>query len=408
MSLYSAMRSGVAGMNAQSSRLAAISDNISNSSTTGYKRSDVDFTTLVTSSGSTSTYSAGGVTSAVRYEVTKDGTIDGTQSATDLAINGDGFFVVANGTGASPTYGLTRAGSFLPDDTGFLRNSAGQYLEGWKLNPDGSLPAVSATSFAGLTPINTANLVYGGSRSTEMNFSGNLPAQAATGTTFTSTGVLYDGLGNPLDLGLTWTRTATANQWTVAASSIPTGYTVAGLPATVDFAATGPASGMPTSVLPTITLTSPASPTADTVNVKIGDLTQLNGDFVPQFTSNGAQVGRVSSVQVDDSGKLWAIYDNGSRQALYQIPVATVINPDGLVPGDGNVYTLGADSGAMTLSQGGAGKAGKVSGYSLEASNVDTADELVSLIETQRAYSSAATIVRTTDEMLQETTNLKR
>jgi flagellar hook protein FlgE len=411
MSLYSAMRSGVSGMSAQSSRLAAISDNISNSATVGYKRADVDFSTLVTSSGSKSMYAAGGVGSNVHYQVQKDGIIQGTQSTTDMAIDGRGFFVVANGAtaagGGSLTYGLTRAGSFQPNDQGYLRNSAGLYLQGWALNADGTLPTVSKTDFSSVVPVNVSNITYGGSATGRMNFSGNLPAQATTGNTFTTTSPFYDGLGNARDVTMTWTKTANPQEWSVAVTG-PAGYTVAGAPATITFNATGPTAGLPSAALPTITLTSPATPTADTITLGMSNLTQLNGDYVPQLVGDGSAVGRVSSVQIDESGKLWALFDNGATKALYQIPVADVINPDGLNVADGNMYTLGADSGPLTLNIGKSGAVGSVQGSSLEESNVDIADELVSLIETQRAYSSNATIVRTTDEMLEETTHLKR
>ncbi|QCN99428.1 flagellar hook protein FlgE (plasmid) [Azospirillum argentinense] len=410
MSLFSAMRSGVSGMSAQSSRMAAISDNISNSATIGYKRAAVDFSTLMTSSGSTSNYSAGGVRSNVHYQVLKDGTIQGTQSATDMAIEGRGFFVVADNagtTGTSPGYALTRAGSFLPDDQGFLRNSAGQYLQAWKLGPDGSLPAVNRSSFDGLSAVSIAGLAYGGSKTTQMSFAGNLPAQATDGTSFDTSTSLYDGLGNPLDVTMTWTKTANPNEWTLSVTP-PAGYTANLSTNTVTFNTTGANAGLPAGALPQITLTSPANPTPDTVNVTVGNLTQLNGDYVPQFMGDGARAGRVSTVDIDKAGTLWAVYDNGARQPLYQVPVADVVNPGGLVPQDGNTYTLGIDSGTMTLSNGNSGTAGSVAGYALEQSNVDIAEELVSLIETQRAYSSNATLVRTADEMVDETTRLKR
>lgn len=364
----------------------------------------------MTSSGSTSNYSAGGVRSNVHYQVLKDGTIQGTQSATDMAIEGRGFFVVADNagtTGTSPGYALTRAGSFLPDDQGFLRNSAGQYLQAWKLGPDGSLPAVNRSSFDGLSAVSIAGLAYGGSKTTQMSFAGNLPAQATDGTSFDTSTSLYDGLGNPLDVTMTWTKTANPNEWTLSVTP-PAGYTATLSTNTVTFNTTGANAGLPAGALPQITLTSPANPTPDTVNVTVGNLTQLNGDYVPQFMGDGARAGRVSTVDIDKAGTLWAVYDNGARQPLYQVPVADVVNPGGLVPQDGNTYTLGIDSGTMTLSNGNSGTAGSVAGYALEQSNVDIAEELVSLIETQRAYSSNATLVRTADEMVDETTRLKR
>lgn len=414
MSLYSAMRSGVSGMSAQSSRLAAISDNISNSQTVGFKRATVDFSTLVTSPGSSGTYTAGGVQSGTHYQLLQDGTILDSQSATDIALNGRGFFVVGSTSSGSPEYALTRAGSFIPDDNGFLRNSAGQYLEAWKLAPDGSLPNVNTTRFDDLQSVNVGNLLYGGSRTTQMSFSGNLPQQAVATDTFTTSPTFYDGLGNAMDVGLTWTKTATANEWTLAATA-PTGYTVTGAPLTVTFAATGPYAGMPVDggglpldPMPSFTVTSPATPTADTFTFGLGNITQLNGDYVPQISGDGSKVGRVTTVDIDDSGKLWVMYDNGAKQALYQIPVADVVNVDGLVAQDGNTYTLGANSGALSLSKGNTGSVGAVVGGALEQSNVDIATELVSLIETQRAYSSNATIVRTTDELVDETNRLKR
>jgi flagellar hook protein FlgE len=397
--------------------MAAISDNITNSATVGYKRAAVDFSTLMTSSGSDTSYSAGGVQSNIRYQILQDGQLQGTQSPTDLALDGRGFFVVSNSLAqdeGTPSYGLTRAGSFQPDDNGFLRNSAGLYLQGWKLNPDGTLPNVSRTNFDSLQDVKIGDLAYGGSATTAMGFSGNLPAQAANGTTFETSGPFYDGLGNPRDLELTWTKTTNPNEWTLTATG-PAGYTVAPASITMTFAATGPYAGMPVDgaglpldPMPSLTVTSPATPTADTFSVGLSNITQLNGDYVPQVTGNGAKAARVSTVSIDETGKLWAVYSNGARQALYQIPVADVMNPGGLSPSGGNVYTLSADSGAMTLNSGNSGPVGAVVASALEQSNVDIADELVSLIETQRAYSSNATIVRTADEMVEETTRLKR
>jgi len=421
MSLFSAMRSGVSGLSAQSSRMAAISDNISNSATVGYKRAAVDFSTLVTSPGADSAYSAGGVRSNVHYQMTKDGVIQGTQSATDMAIDGAGFFVVANratSAAGTPGYALTRAGSFLPDDEGYLRNSAGQYLQGWKLNPDGTLPAVSKTSFDNVQAINVGNLAYGGSKTTQMGFSGNLPAQ---GGTFTTTAPFYDGLGTAHDLTLTWTQTTPGDAtvptnavWTLNVAA-PANYTVApAMPMTVTFASVGPYAGLPVDgagnpvTLPGVTVTEPGGSPPGQIAFTVGNVTQFNGDYVPQVVGDGAKAGRVSTVDVDNTGKLWAIYDNGARQALYQVPVATVMNPDGLEVQDGNTYTLGSDSGSLSLGAGNTGSAGSVAGGALEQSNVDIAEELVSLIETQRAYSSAATIIRTADEMVDETTRLKR
>ncbi len=427
MSLYSAMRSGISGMSAQSARLAAISDNISNSQTAGYKRATVDFSTLVTSPGDRTTYSASGVQSNVHYQVEQDGTLLGTSSTTDMAISGSGFFVVGNSATGTPDYALTRAGSFLPDDSGFLRNTAGQYLQGWKLDANGGLGTVNTTRFDDLETINIGNLAYGGSRTTQMGLTGNLPAQATVGTNFATTTTFYDSLGNAQDIKLDWKMTTAPDPaaaptpidgvWQLTVTP-PGAYTVTPAGAqTFTFASVGPYAGMmvdgtgtPLGSMPfTVTSgTSATSPTPDSFTLNVSNITQLRGDYVPQITADGAKAGRVTSVNIDETGKLWALYDNGARQGLYQVPVANVTNSDGLVTQAGNTYTLGRDSGTLTLSAGNSGKAGSVVGSALEQSNVDIATELVSLIETQRAYSSNATLVRTTDELVEETTRLKR
>src|ERR1700761_7479138 len=139
MSINSALLAGVSGLVANSSALAAISDNIANVNTTAYKRNQVDFSTMVTSQAVKGEYSAGGVQGINRQLVSTQGSIESAASTTDLAINGDGFFVVSNsptGSGAAAD-SFTRAGAFEPDANGFLVNDAGLYLQGWPVQADG-------------------------------------------------------------------------------------------------------------------------------------------------------------------------------------------------------------------------------------------------------------------------------
>ena len=121
MSLYGMMRTGVSGMNAQANRLSTVADNIANSGTTGYKRSSTEFSSLIIPS-TTGNYTSGGVTTTIRTSIAQQGDLKYTSSGSDLAINGDGFFVVQNSSG---TPYLTRAGSFVPDGEGNLVNAAG-------------------------------------------------------------------------------------------------------------------------------------------------------------------------------------------------------------------------------------------------------------------------------------------
>jgi len=151
------------------------------------------------------------------------------------------------------------------------------------------------------------------------------------------------------------------------------------------------------------------------LNLNIGDvntstgITQFAGEYTPtKITKDGALFGVVNSVEVDEKGLVTAIFNNGSRRPIYQIPIAIVQNPNGLTARDGTAFMQSRDSGSLYLWDAGSGPAGKTAGDSLEQSNVDIATELTNMIETQRTYSTNAKVIQTADEMLQELTQLKR
>ena len=237
MSLYGMMRTGVSGMNAQANRLSTVADNIANSSTTGYKRASTEFSSLVLPSTSGS-YNSGGVTTTVVNSISKQGALQFTTSVTDLAIDGDGFFVVQDPSGT--TY-LTRAGSFVPDKDGYLVNTAGYRLQGWDLEW-GPRPAELNESL--LKPIRINDAGQYAAASTSGMFTANLPSSAADvasidlpgdngaggGTpTYTakSSLVAYDGLGSKVILDVYFTKSdVAAGTWEVAIfdqSETPTG-----------------------------------------------------------------------------------------------------------------------------------------------------------------------------------------
>ncbi|MEO0760281.1 MAG: flagellar hook-basal body complex protein, partial [Pseudomonadota bacterium] len=138
-------------------------------------------------------------------------------------------------------------------------------------------------------------------------------------------------------------------------------------------------------------------------------ITQLDGTFATvSISANGAPSGKLARLEFDDAGFLSAIYDSGAQVSLYQIPVVTVQNPNNLAIEDGQAFSITPLSGLPTLEDAGAGSAGTIEAFSRQESNVDIARELTTLIQTQRAYSSNATVIQTVDEMLQEPTNLKR
>lgn len=437
MSISASMNAGVLGLAANASRLSAISDNIANAGTVGYKRAEVHFASLVTNAGSRTQYSAGGVSSAVRLALTEKGALDATSVSTDIALNGRGFLpVVGAGDPASIDTArdetvLTKAGSFRPDGDGYLKNAAGYTLMGWKLNPDGTTAVANPArdGFQNLVPVNVTGMGFVGQPTTDMTFSANIPAQATDaggdGRPVTMPIEYYDALGKSERLTLELTpvlpATGSSNQWRLRMLDSAGGGAAIG-ELTLDFNATGANAGLLSAVTPTtgsydaadgtVTVTTAAG---QAIEIGIGalnatgGLTQFAGSFTPSAaTKNGSAFATVATVEIGQDGVLSAVLTNGVRQPIFQVPVVDLVNPNGLSAIDGNAYRLTRDAGALYLWDAGTGPVGTTEGYSLERSTTDVARELTHLIETQRAYSSNAKIIQTSDEMLQEITNLKR
>ena len=224
MSLYGALFSGVSGLTAQSSAMGAISDNITNVSTIGYKGTTVNFQTLVTKQTSSTFYSAGGVQSKPRQQTDVQGLLQASTSSTDLSMSGGGFFVVneANTPGVTDPYLYTRAGSFIQDDQGFLKNSQGYYLQGWPTDAAGTVvPAASNLTVTNQNIISTDYLEsinlnrVGGTAAATNNVAigANLPSSDVAGTTHKTDVQFFNSLGNANNLSLVYTKSATGNQW---------------------------------------------------------------------------------------------------------------------------------------------------------------------------------------------------
>ena len=180
MSISSAMLAGVTGLVSNSSALAAISDNIANANTVGYKRVGIDFTSLV-NTGATGEYAAGGVNTTTQHFVGQQGSLTATSSTTDLAISGDGFFVTSGQatklSSSDPAY-FTRAGSFTVDQNGNLKNAAGLYLQGWQADSNGNITADSA-NLSSLSPINILQVANTAQPTTEAAVDANINADQA-------------------------------------------------------------------------------------------------------------------------------------------------------------------------------------------------------------------------------------
>lgn len=431
MGMSSSLNAGLAGLSVNSSRLSALADNIANSATDGYKRTAVDFASVVTGQIS-GKYDAGGVRSTAFKEVGTRGSLVTTSNSTDVAIAGRGLLPVTSVTSrdlaadARPVY-FVSTGSFNADDEGYLRTPSGLQLLGWPSDTSGSVGSVIRASGASLEPVNITGFDFASNPTTEIELGLNLPVgdTASAGNVHTTGVEYFDAVGTPQTLTLTFTSTGTANEWTLSISD--SASSVANNPlhtSTLLFHDTGANAGFLDSVTAgtgdayaALTGKIPLSVNnnTDTVQLDIGiedesgNLSQFASSFAPiGITKDGSPVGGLNRVEFNEDGFLEAVYDTGFRQPIYQIPIADVPNLNGLTPLDNQTFAVSESSGPFYLWNAGEGPVGSMSGYTLEQSAADIAEELTQLIETQRAYSSNAKIVQTVDEMLQETTNLKR
>lgn len=435
MSISSSLNAGVAGLNANATRLATISDNIANSGTYGYKRASADFESMVISQArGAGTYSAGGVRASTMRLIEERGALVGTSNALDLAVSGRGMLPVVPSVSLDSTTGdlplmMTTTGSFHPDANGVLRTDSGLVLLGWPANADGSIPVLPRDTASGLVPVVINANQTAGDPTTRMKLGVNLPATeteaAAAGTTLPLSVEYFGNLGTSESLDITFTPTVPAtgasNQWTMVIGDSAQGGAVIG-EYTLVFDDTRSNGGTLASVTTisggpydpatgTLALNVAGGPLTVTIGT-LGDpngLTQLSDSFAPTaITKDGSPVGNLTAVEVDESGYLTATYDTGFTRRIYQIPLVDVPNPNGLIVLNNQTYQISPSSGSFFLWDAGDGPTGKMVGYAREGSTTDVAAELTSLIQTQRAYASNAKVIQTVDEMLQETTNIKR
>ena len=235
MSINSAMLAGVSGLISNSSALAAISDNIANVNTVGYKRSSANFSTLVTSQSKSATYSAGGVKAQTHQFVSQQGLTQSTTSNLDLSIAGSGFFVGTEkpeGLTATDTRSFTRAGSFQLDNLGYLKNDAGLYLQGWLADPVTGTITPDPSDLTQLSSINVGTVGGTAEKTTRIGVNANLrseqPVSAAANAVATKTGVVETGGGGATNnYSVYYSPTGTGNQYQVevrrAGVSVATG-----------------------------------------------------------------------------------------------------------------------------------------------------------------------------------------
>jgi len=433
MTISSSLNAGVAALSANATRLAAISDNIANSATHGYKRVEADFQSLVISRNGGS-YSAGGVRSSTQRLIDESGSLVTTSNPTDLAVRGRGFLPVAAasqvevGNGGSQML-LTTTGSFRTDADGILKTDSGLVLLGWPANADGSVPEFPRDTSDGLEPVQINVNQLTGEPTTAIRLGLNLPATetaaAADGTGQQLSVEYFDNLGKSENILVEFTPTVPAtgnsNQWTMTFKDSAQGNAVVG-EYTLDFDDARASGGTLLGVNTVSGGTYDAATGKVIVNVEGGPmeinigqlgstdgLTQLSDSFAPlSISKDGSPVGNMTQAEVDENGFVHASFDTGITKIIYQVPLVDLPNPNGMVSLDQQTYMPSPDSGSFFLWDAGDGPTGDVVSFAREESATDVAGELTDMIQTQRAYSSNAKVIQTVDEMLQETTNIKR
>ncbi len=460
MSLYSALTIGVAGLRANSSALSGISNNIANINTVGFKRTRADFSSLVTSANISALDSGAGVSAGSQRLVAEQGQLQPSSATTDLGIAGSGFFVVGTAiqNGASDdSLRFTRAGSFAPDEQGFLRNSAGYYLRGWPAQATGGF-VTNASDTSALSTVNIASISGAAKASTSVQINGNLKASQAISAAeatyaagasatnmasgavtpdFVRTIQVFDSQGGVHNVNMAFLKSSSAaNTWNAEVYVTPASDVVIGAPLVDGQLATGNvvfdangqfdaassmslnlAFGASSAAAPAASAFNWASSlgiNAQTVAINLGaagstgGLTQYDSSSVLDSSIvDGAIFGSLTGVDVDDQGFVTASFSNGIIQKIYQLPLATFVNPNGLKAEDGDAFSLAKNSGTLNLKAAGNG-VGKIGSKTLEGSNVDLAEEFTNLITVQRAYSASSKIITTADEMLDELIRIKR
>lgn len=586
MGLFGSLFTGVSALFAQSQNTAMISNNIANVNTTGFKRSEASFNSLVTTESRSSRYSPGTVTTSRIQKVDQQGSLQQTASATDASISGNGFFPVRRSTDFGQEMLYTRAGQFSEDSQGLLRNASGFILHAWELDADGNLPAnqgdltslvpADVAFLGGLTrPTTTAELAINLNADEEpynldvLTGTNTLPIGSNEAAHFSRGITVYDTLGSAQTITMEYRKiegpmsnaTSTAStlefdtsltdatlfpgnnigdSFTVTVGGNSQQYTigVAGPGTRIDtvgdligqlntdfpdpngaYAKLGPGGrltikaenlgdditvtddvgtaffggtgfGFPdTAAVGTETYTNDSDPTVpgstfftneypdqgdfpdlqneanpntegwweltiihpDGSNITQGlmnfdgdgqlnaqrdaegnidlelagvdwgngsspqdfkidveRLSQFSGNYDVIFSDqNGAELGLRTGVEISREGKVIARFSNGASAELYQIPLVTFANANGLTEVSGTAYTENQESGEENLREAGTGGAGFIEPSTLEASNVDLADEFAKLIVAQRAFGAGTRTINTVDQMTQDLLSLR-
>jgi flagellar hook protein FlgE len=432
-----AMYSGVSGLRAEGEALGVVGDNIANVNTTGFKAQRALFQDVLGHSilaGTSSSLPGSGVRVGDIQQMFTQGTLQNTGVSTDVALNGDGFFVVQGTVDGLDANFYTRAGTFVIDREGFLTNTDGLKVQGYAANGDG-------TFAASISDVQAPTAALPARATTEMNITANLDATStnlgalvpavawdlqdpANTANFSTTMTVYDSLGTGHAVDVYFRKTAD-NAWeyhAIADGSEITGG-VAGTnielgTGTMDFTTDGALN-----TVGNLDITgnfAGGATQGQIITLNFGTAIADGGtglDGTTQFGSpsnvssqdqDGYSSGDFSGVAIDGTGVVQGLYTNGQKVAMAQLAIAKFRSNDGLGRAGQNLWIETRESGTAAMGTAGSGGRGATSAGTLEGSNVDLAEEFVGLIQHQRSFSANSKTITTADEMLQELINIKR
>jgi flagellar hook protein FlgE len=411
--MFTSFSTALSALNADSTAIDVVGNNLANLNTTGFKAVDVTFHDLVTQSigaGLGSTQVGFGVGQPETVRQFTQGALQSTSGPLDAAIQGSGFFVVA---GANNAIDYTRDGSFQVNASGDLIDANGAAVQGWSAQ-NGVLNTTGAVSNINV-PVGTISAPVA---TTTMSLNLNLNAAAAAGATFSQSLTVYDSLGVSHQVTATFTKDATVGQWDYSVS-VPNAdlanppYTP--VTGSVTFDSNGvlltPAATDAAPVIPVQGLADGASDMNVTWNLYTGttpDLTQFaQPSALSSEAQNGSAAAQLSSVALGTGGQVLAQYTDGSSAVVGQLALAQISNPSSLTAVGNNDYQVSGDTAVPAVGAPNTGGRGGVVSGSLESSTVDIATEFTNLIIFQRAYEANGKVITTVDQMSQDTISLK-
>jgi flagellar hook protein FlgE len=417
--MFTSFSTALSALNATSTAIDVVGNNLANMNSTGFKGSDMSFSDLVTQSigaGLGTTQVGFGTATPLTVADFSQGAIQTTDGLLDGAISGSGFFVVQDPSSGNTEY--TRAGNFQTDANGNLMTANGDFVQGWTaINPANGQVDTNGPVSNIVIPVGSLEAPVATTTVTaDLNL--NSAANADNTSTFSTPVTIYDSLGTSHVLTLSFTKTA-ANTWTYTATLPPNDLvdpTTAQV-ATGNLVFDSDGSLDLTQTTTPVTFQMPAlADGATSGNTITWNLTDPNGNgSITQFdqpsassssTQDGQAAAELVNVGLGNGGTILAQYSDGQQVTVGQVALASIRNPDSLVAIGNNNFMLSQASATPNIGVAGTGGRGSIEGGALEASNVDIATEFTNLIVYQRSYEASGKVVTTADQLSEDTINL--